>query len=262
MSGRVNRRTVMAGHIKWVIVVGIGNLLGSMTCRPALAHDPYEIISTAYLHSNRLDLNVQMEFNTALLVAGVNPRAYPGIPEAELFEQVAPQLESAAAEFFQVMSGGEELSLAGAAINLGVENHVQFSLTFPHPDKQPLRFIANGLRGLESVGPYGTTLTVLDMVNQKVLGQPVLFGDRPEMDVPVPSIVNPQPAELTSALPEASGMPPEHPPDAAPEMEASHVDAESSAPGSRWWIWVVALVVLIDVAVLLIWLSTRGRKAR
>jgi hypothetical protein len=38
-----------------------------------------------------------------------------------------------------------------------------------------LRFEATGLKPFEGQGPYGTTLTVLDIVNKKVIGQAVLF---------------------------------------------------------------------------------------
>jgi len=242
------------------IIVGMGILLGSMISRPALAHDPYEIVSTAYLHSNRLDLEVQMEFNTAMLVAGVNRREHPDVSEGDLFGRVKPQLEAVAAKFFEVLAGGGELPLRQAGVSLGVENHVQFELTYAQPDKQPLRFKAIGLRALEGLGPYGTALTVLDMVNQKVLGQPVLFPDSPEIEVEVPSIINRTSARFTDQAVDERGTVWEPAPDVASAPETIPAEEAGSGPASRWWIWVIVLVVLTDIIFLAVWLSNRGSR--
>src|SRR5207247_8874190 len=61
--------------------------------------------------------------------------------------------------------------------------HVRFTLEFPTDTRRPLRFSADGLKPLDGQGPYGTTLTVLDMVNKKVLSQSVLFPSTPLAEV-------------------------------------------------------------------------------
>jgi len=137
-----------------------------------LAHDLYEITSTASIFTNSIEVQVEMEFRTALRLAGVET-AQP--PSEELFRANQSRLLATAGNFFQVFAGGNLLTLRSTNVTLGVENHVQFRLEFPASRFRPLRFTADGLKPFEGQGPYGTTLTVLDMVNKKVLGQTVLY---------------------------------------------------------------------------------------
>jgi hypothetical protein len=55
---------------------------------------------------------------------------------------------------------------------------VRLRLLFPVPGRGPLKVEAPLLTELSDAGGYGVSLTVLDMVNQRVLGQSVLFADQ------------------------------------------------------------------------------------
>lgn len=224
---------------------------------PALAHDPYEIASTAYLRSNRLDLEVQMELHTAALLAGADPREFGHVPDDELFTQVAPQLETEATVFFQILAGDGELVLTDAAVALAADAHVRFGLTYPLPRDQPLRFNAKGLRRLTGEGPYGTTLTVLDMVNQKVLGQTVLFD---ESDAAVMDTAKPVRVEMEATAEEPEVIPPRHPPGRTASLAIdAERDTRTNAAGVP--IWAVVLMAISGAVVLLVlgrWILKRS----
>jgi hypothetical protein len=185
--------------------------------RTAHAHDPYEITSTAYLRSNRLDVEIEMEFRTALSLAGVeNPWSLKDPPE-DLFQSKLPLLQEAAGNFFKIAAGGEPLAVRATNVVLGVENHVRFTLEFPADARRPLRFAADGLKPFEGQGPYGTSLTVLDMVNKKVLSQAVLYPATPGTEVgpqtiattlPTNALIRVAPARLVPTN-TASAAPPE-----------------------------------------------------
>jgi len=245
------------------IILRLLVLLSMISGWVALAHDPHEISSRAYLRSNRLDLEIDMEFSVAVLVAGVDRTEAAGQLEGDLFQRMVPRLREEAAGFFQVFAGEDELPVLQTEVSLGNENHVRLSVAFPLPDSQPLGFNARGLQRLGVEGPYGTTLTVLDMVNQKVLGQPVLFAHDSTIDIPVPSLSGPTPQKLAAPrIAGADGLP-----ESTSRQGAAAAQAEVSGgndpepPASRWWIWVILLVTATDVALLIYWFSN-GRKRR
>src|SRR5262249_1405594 len=136
------------------------------------AHDPYEITSTASVFTNGIDVRVEMEFRTALRLGGVELRPTEAVEDS--FRANRDGLLRSAGGFFRVFAGGNLLAPQGTHVVLGVENHVQFELRYPASHFRPLRFVAEGLKQFEGQGPYGTTLTVLDMVNKTVIGQTVL----------------------------------------------------------------------------------------
>lgn len=225
-------------------------LLLLLTCGwSAKAHDPYEIVSTAYLRGDRLDVEVLMEFSAAALLAGEDARSTELEP-TERFLHLQPQLQKEAAEFFRVVAGDEALPLTSATVTLGVEDHVRFNLTFPAPPSTSLRFDAPGLGLLEDSGPYGTTLTVLDMVNSRVLGQNVL---RSTADAAViEDLVPPPPPSEHAAGPATAPVA-----DTASAVSSEDVDAsEGEAAGqpaagaaSSQWLLAVSLLGSLVMAV-------------
>jgi len=155
-------------------------LLLVFLCLPAFAHDPYEITSTVRLETNRTRVEIEMEFNGAMLLAGV-PRSAPSADLSALFQSKLPELQKQAGQFFQLSNSIGPLSAASTNVTLGVENHVKFSLEYP-PTRTGLKLNAAALKSLAEHGPFGTTVTVLDMVNKTVLGQTVLFSNNPAAD--------------------------------------------------------------------------------
>ncbi len=153
----------------------------------SFAHDPYEITATAYLWTNRVDLNVAMEFRTGLRLAGVEPRPPAGVSTTNWFAENRAALLASAKSFCQVQSGSNLLPIRSVEVALGVEDHIEMRMEYPPATERPLRFDAAGLKALAGQGQYGVVLTVLDMVNGKVLGQPVLFADAPTLAVEIPA---------------------------------------------------------------------------
>lgn len=145
------------------------------------AHDPYEITSAVYVRSNVIELFIEMEFPTGMKFAGVEPqREVAAQPQ---FEQARPQLAALAGSFFDFTAGNNRVAALTTNVSLGVENHIQLKVEYAATALRPLQFTARGLRGVTD-SPYGTSLTVLDMVNQKVLGQTTLFALSPRADFP------------------------------------------------------------------------------
>ncbi|MGC3957075.1 MAG: hypothetical protein QM813_03650 [Verrucomicrobiota bacterium] len=166
-------------------------LLGLAT-NIAHAHDPYEITSVAYVRSNVIELFIEMEFPAGMRLAGVEP--VRDVAVLSQFEKAQPQLTALAGSFFDFTAGNNRVAALTTNVSLGVEDHIQFKLEYVATPLRPLQFTARGLRsGTDS--PYGTSLTVLDMVNQKVLGQTTLFADSARAEFP------PSPPETDKSSP-------------------------------------------------------------
>ncbi len=158
-------------------------LLLTLISLRALAHDPYEITSTLSLYSNRTDLRVEMEARTALLFAGYStPVTSDQIPA--IFTSLHEALTDTASRFLKVTAAGREMYPEKTSLLLGVEDHIQFTLQFPRIRGQSIRCEPSVLHAFTNEGPYGISLTVLDMVNKKVLGQSVLFRDSTAAEFP------------------------------------------------------------------------------
>jgi hypothetical protein len=222
----------------WSIILSLAVLFASN----ARAHDPFEITATSYLRTNQLELFIEMEPRPARLLSGA-----PATIEPEI---VLSQLELKAPTLVRIWSGPTELKPTSITAMEGTENHAQLRLLYPLPPVGPFRIETPLLAQLETEGPYGVTLTVLDMVNQKVLGQSVLFADTPEAAFTHPS----------SPLPTANPPSP-HPPSEAPaEAASAKLDAaattgasdSTSRPIVGWWV-----LVGLGIVAVLVWLSRR-----
>jgi hypothetical protein len=147
----------------------------------ARAHDPYEIASVVYVQSNRIEVFIELEFSTGMILAGRRPS---GEASAEnQFEAALPQLRQFAGGLLEITAGHHVVLPLRTNVQLGVEDHLQSKVEYALTDYRPLRFVPRGLRSGED-SPYGISLTVLDMVNQKVLGQTTLFADSAPVDFP------------------------------------------------------------------------------
>jgi hypothetical protein len=165
-------------------------------CLRAFAHDPYEITSTLSLYSNRCELNVELEFRAGMQLAGNN--GFETADPAALFESAHPALTNSAAQFFRLSADGTELKPQRADVTLGVENHIRFKISYPAIPTAPLSLDAPGLKSLSNDGPYGASLTVLDMQNKKVIAQSVLFAASPVLSLN-PGSVGVSPASATQS---------------------------------------------------------------
>ncbi len=157
----------------------------------ATAHDPYEITSTAYVRSNQIELFIELEFPTGMKLAGINPLRDAAV--VSQFESALPRLRELAGSFFRLTAGNNAVAVLSTNVELGVEDHIRFRLEYAATPHRPLQFTAHGLGADSDENPYGTSLTVMDMVNQKVLGQTTLFARQPNAQFP------PQSPEMISS---------------------------------------------------------------
>lgn len=205
----------------------------------AFAHDPYEITSTIRIETNRTLVEIEMEFNAAMLLVGV-PRPREPVDAVAMFPSKVPELQRQAGRFFVVGNVGGSLAATSTNVTLGVENHVKFSLEYP-ATRSGLKLDAAGLKSLSEHGPFGTTVTVLDLVNMKVLGQSVLFVESPVAEfAPVMPVTNAVIARITNSVPVATQTVAQ----AMPEFKKPRTKRES--------VWIFVVVAFFGVVLLVL----------
>lgn len=225
-------------------VLSCGLLLAGFAA--AEAHDPYEVTTVVYLQSNRIDLYLEMEFPTAMTLAGLKPSRPDAV--SNQFESALPQLQQLAGGFFEFTAGNHVVLPLRTNVELGVENHVQCRVEFATTEYRPLRFVPRGLRTATDA-PYGVALTVLDMVNKKVLGQTALFADTPPAEFPASAMGDePAPGTPATVLTANPGV---------VVTAVARTDAEKLPRSSSR---LLALGLFVFVAILL--LATRGFRTR
>lgn len=152
------------------------------------AHDPYEISVVAYVRSNVIELFLEMEFPAGMTLSGLTPTR--DVAAETQFEAGLPRLKDFAGGLFRITAGNHVVQPLRTNVELGVELHIRGRVEFALTDYRPLRFDPLGLKAVTDV-PYGISLTVLDMVNQKVLGQSALFADSPPAEFPATNLPAP-----------------------------------------------------------------------
>ena len=217
------------------------------------AHDPYEITSVVYVRSNRIELFVEMEFPTGMTLAG--QKRTREIATESQFEAALPRLREFAGSFYEITAGHNVVSPLRTNVELGVEDHIRFQVEFAPTRYRPLRFVLRGLRNVSEQAPYGASLTVLDMVDQKVLGQTTLFADSSVAEFPVTTLKQAPPPLATPTTAVAG-------PDARTVVVAEAnappgvtTTNRSTSPG-----WLMGVIILASVGILLVIL--RSLKAR
>lgn len=217
----------------------------------AFAHDPYEITSVAYIYSNRIELFVEMEFPTGMKLAGLTPTR--DVSALSQFESAQTQLRELAGKFFEFTAGNNVVLPLRTNIGLGVEDHIRFQLEFAPTPHRPLQFAARGLRGAND-SPYGTSLTVLDMVNRKVLGQTTLFADSAtaEFSSATNIAATPQPVQTSS---EPTNDLPINPLATNPTMPES---SAKISPRRPYAYLVLALALIAGTVTILRWLNQKS----
>jgi hypothetical protein len=171
----------------------------------AKAHDAYEITSVVYLQTNRIELFVEMEFPTAMKLAGLTPTREVAV--LSQFEAGLPRLREAAGNFYEITAANNVIHPLSTKVELVVDDHIQFRVEFASTPHRPLHFTARPLRTLAEQGGYGASLTVLDMVNKKVLGQTTLFADSAVAEFSVTNrTVQPAPAAPLPLVPTPSAF--------------------------------------------------------
>jgi hypothetical protein len=182
------------------------------------------------LQTNRIELFVEMEFPTAMKLARLTPTR--DVAALSQFEAGLPQLRDAAGNFYEITAANNVIQPLSTNVELVVDDHIQFRVEFASTPHRPLSFAARSLKTLADQGGYGASLTVLDMVNKKVLGQTTLFADSPTMEFSVTNQI-PHSTTIATALPlSATTTPPA-------QVTPAAAVVLPPAPSSKLWLWIV-----------------------
>ncbi|HEX5218032.1 MAG TPA: hypothetical protein VFZ59_00570 [Verrucomicrobiae bacterium] len=214
------------------------------------AHDPYEITAVVYVRSNVIELFVEMEFPAGMTLAGLSPTR--DVAAETQFEAGLPQLKNLAGGLFEITAGNNVVQPLSTNMELGVELHIRGRVEFALTDYRPLRFVPRELKAVPDV-PYGISLTVLDMVNQKVLGQSALFADSPPAEFPAAASTTTPIAQPTLAV-----RKPSEPPAIAAETNTPSATNNVGARGRARWP-TAALLIGSVVAILVAWQRSNSR---
>jgi hypothetical protein len=210
------------------------------------AHDPYEITAVVYIQSNRIELFTEMEFPTGMTLAGLTSSR--SVAAETQFEAGLPQLRDLAGGLLEITAGNNVVQPLQTNVELGVELHIRGRVEFALTDYRPLQFVPRGLRAVPNV-PYGVSLTVLDMLNQKVIGQSVLFADSPPAEFPASS-----PTPLAQVTP-AAAKPKELPVVAT----GTNVSTATGNVSVAWRLPMSALLIGAVIAILVAWRWSNSR---
>jgi len=218
------------------------------------AHDPYEITSVVYVQSNRIEVFAEFEFPTGMRMAGLEPKRE--VAAVTQFESAYARLLQMAGGFFNFTAGNNAVRPLRTNVSLAVEDHIRVQIDFDNTSHRPLQFTVPGL-GHVPDAPYGTTLTVLDMVNQKVLGQTTLFADSPQAEFPPRNQVDaPAPPEDPPATnlaiasdQESPAAPPETNMVAGPPEPPAEGKTISHQQGLSWLIVGLGIATFVTVII-------------
>jgi hypothetical protein len=234
--GGAGRAATSPRILLWIISV-------TVLASPLLAHahDPFEITATVYLRTNHLELFLEMESRPARLLTGATPQ--------NASEDILNDLAARAPGLVRLWSGESELTANSITAQPGNEDHAQLRLIYPRPAHGMFRLEAPMLAQLDPSGPYGITLTVLDLVNQKVISQSVLLAGSPAAPFAMAATTlstnnRPSPAPTTN-VPTAN------------EGTTDLADPASTAtsemqPRTRWWLY------LAIPGIVIVWMWRNG----
>jgi hypothetical protein len=229
-------------------------LLLVLVALPGRALDSNEIATTVQVHSNRIELKIEMAFPTAMRLAGWTPS--PELAAATQFEQAQPALRNLAGMFFDFTAGNHRLTATRTNVQLGVEDHIHLEVEFAPTSHRPLRLMPQGLLVAGPEHPYGVTLTVQDMVNQKVLSQTTLFLANAAAEFPT------KPAAEATALATVTAADKSKVTDAAEEVQVAvttntiSLAAPQPQPGLAQHAPFI-LILLVAVLAFVLWIRRR-----
>ncbi len=197
----------------------------------ALAHDPYEITTEAWLRPTALELDTTMARSTAMDVLEGKTDAIPFDPAK--FEELRAKFETRGLTLFTLTANDTSLPAPTVKAELTIENDLALHIVYPRPPAGTLRFDAPHVAKL-GYG-YGNVLTVHGDQGA-LLGQKMLTANEATLDV----TVGPAPAPAKAAAPTA-----------APKTDPTPSQTATSERKFRPGVAVAAIVCAAIVAFLL-----------
>jgi hypothetical protein len=171
--------------------------LGLSGVLSARAHDVCEIGAAVYLHTNRVELNVVLVRPTIMRAADAQGVHLLDFSRPDERENALPVLRSQGGKLFILRLGTNQLAALPVTVNLGQDDHVNFRLTYPTPiprgTNDLLTLEAKVLSHLPTDERYAVSLTMLDMVNPRVVSQKLLRSGAATCEVTLPPPVGATP---------------------------------------------------------------------
>ncbi len=163
-------------------LLGLLALLVSSLARPALAHDPFELTTTARL--SPAELRIETTATRGCALALIDPARASGAAFAPAdLSRLRPRLEAAGSELFELSQHGARLSPRSVTAELTRELEMRWSIVYPAPAPGELFVRA---KHVEALGPsYASAITFTQDVPPAVLGSAVFAHDSPQLAVVV-----------------------------------------------------------------------------
>ena len=167
------------------------------------AHDVSEIGTAVYLHTNRVELNVVLVRPTIMRAADAQGVHLLDFSRPDERENAMPVLRSQGEALFTLQLGTNRLAPLPVTVNLGQDDHVNFRLTYltpiPRGTNDLLTLEAKVLSHLPTDERYAVSLTILDMVNPRVVSQKLLRSGASTCEVNLPTPFATKPASGAAA---------------------------------------------------------------
>src|SRR5262245_29347111 len=104
----------------------------------AWGHDPFEVTTLVFLQTNRIELQATFARRAAMILAGQKDAPSGVWSGPQEFNAVRPLLVSSAPKLFSIIVGGQPMEAKEADVLQGVEDHVEYRLTYALPARGPL----------------------------------------------------------------------------------------------------------------------------
>ena len=165
------------------------------------AHDPYETTMRAYLRAQKVEVRTTLNARTVEILLDKAGQSQTNASSPEGFEAVHDSIVRRAPEWFPVRTAGGAIVPDQVYVTRGVEDHIEVVITYPRPSAGVIAFEGAFLKQLPADEPYGANFTVVDLVNNVVLGQKVFSAADTAFEITIPRVAQPTPAPSSDKKP-------------------------------------------------------------
>ena len=172
------------------------------TAARVFAHDRLETSATVYLRGTNVELRVVMLRKTVMLAAERQGIHLVNFSIPSELEDAMPVLRAQAAGLVTLNVGTNVLRAAQTNVLIGAEEeHVGFNLVYLLPANSAFRLDAKILGQLPPDEPFAVNLTALDMVNNKVVTQQLIYAASPTLELSLPTATAPVQSKVETHTP-------------------------------------------------------------